>query len=247
MKILAAVQGSYGKRIAGHLKAWSPDGWTVETLTLPRVLPLLIDEPGEFLPQSVPDAELLLALVESEGAAQLVSTLAGLCGAKAVIVPVDNPSWLPPGLQSQLRQELTEKHINVVFPKTFCTLTENSAGFRRKAQPYQDQTIAAFARYFGKPDLELTIDPESKRVKDVMVEHGSPCGSTRHLAEKLVGMPLAELLPRAGLIVHQFPCLASMQIEEIDEGVFEPVMGISGYVVNEEIAQGLESLDSQTT
>jgi len=197
-----------------------------------------------FYPQIVPDAELLLALVESEGAAQLVSALASLVSVKAVIVPVDNPSWLPQGLQNQLRQELTEKKINVVFPKTFCTLTENSAGFHRKVQPYQDQIIAAFARYFGRPRLKLIIDPEEKQVKEVTVERGSPCGSTHYLAEKLVGMPVAELLPRAGLIVHQFPCLASMQMDEIDEGIFEPVMGISGYVVNTEIAQGLNALDS---
>ncbi len=29
MRILAAVQGEYGKRIAGHLKAYSPGDWLI--------------------------------------------------------------------------------------------------------------------------------------------------------------------------------------------------------------------------
>ena len=90
MRILAAVQGDYGKRIVEHLKVRGPEEWIIETMSLPRALPMVIDEPDEFIPSDVAYAELLLALIESEGAAQLVPALARLCGAKASIVPVDN-------------------------------------------------------------------------------------------------------------------------------------------------------------
>ncbi len=239
MRILAAVQGDYGRRIVEHLKAWSPEEWLIETVTIPRALPMVIDEPDEFVPLDVARAELLLALIESEGAAQLVPALAKLCGARAAIVPVDNPTWLPLGLQNQIEQELGKAGVSAVFPKTFCTLTESSAGFRSNAQSYDDQVIASFARHFGRPRLKFEVDQTGEKIIAVTVERGSPCGSTHHVAEKLVGMAVKEAVPRAGLIVHQYPCLASMQQDEIDKGVFEPVMNISGYVMNDEIERVL--------
>jgi len=239
MRILTVVQGDYGRRIVEHLKVWAPQEWLIETVTIPRALPMVIDEPDEFVPSDVAQAELLLALSESEGAAQLVPAVARLCGARAVIVPVDNPAWLPLGLKNQIQQELSKTGVSVVFPKTFCTLTENSSGFRSNAQSYDNEVIASFARHFGKPKLKLGVDPKGEKITAVTIERGSPCGSTRHVAEKLVGMAVKEAIPRAGLIVHQYPCLASMQSDEIDKGVFEPVMNISGYVMNDEIERAL--------
>ena len=241
MRILGAVQGDYGKRIIEHLKVWSAKEWVIETVTLPRALPMVIDDVDEFVPSDVAHAELLLALIESEGAAQLVPALARLCGAKASIVPVDNPTWLPLGLQNQIQQELGKAGVSAVFPKTFCTLTESSVGFRSNAQSYDDGVIASFARHFGKPGLELRLDQKGEKIMAVSVERGSPCGSAHHLAEKLVGMTVKEAVPLAGLIVHQYPCLASMQQDEIDKGIFEPVMNISGYVMNDEVERVLQS------
>jgi hypothetical protein len=241
MRILAAMQGDYGRRIVEHLKAQSPTDWLIETVTLPRALPMVIDEPEEFVPSGITGAELLLALIESEGAAQLVPAISRLCGAKAAIVPVDDPSWLPPGLQNQIQRELNSAGVQAVFPRTFCTLTENSTGFRSNAQSYDNEVIASFARRFGMPRLTISLDEKGEKITAVKVERGSPCGSTYHAAEKLVGMSVKEAVPRAGLIVHQFPCLASMQQYEIDRGVFEPVMNISGYVMNDEVELKLKS------
>jgi hypothetical protein len=241
MRILAAVQGDYGRRIVEHLKAKSPADWIIETVTLPRALPMVIDEPEEFVQSGIPDVELLLALIESEGAAQLVPAIARLCGAKAAIVPVDDPSWLPPGLQNQIQREMDSAGVQAVFPRTFCTLTENSTGFRGNAQSYDNEVIDSFAKHFGRPRLTISLDEKGEKITAVNVERGSPCGSTHHAAEKLVGMSVKEAVPRAGLIVHQFPCLASMQQYEIDRGVFEPVMNISGYVMNDEVELKLQS------
>jgi hypothetical protein len=239
MQILIAVQGDYGRRIVKHIMDFAPEGWVVETIALPQALPLVIDEPEEFLPSDIPYTELLLALIESEGAAQLVPTLARHCGARAVLVPVDNPAWLPLGLQNQIGQEMGKAGVSVVFPRTFCTLTETSAGFRSNSRSYVDKVIASFARHFGKPRLKLVLDQRGEKIVAVTVERGSPCGSTYYVAEKLVGMTTKEVIPLAGLIVHQYPCLASMQQDEIDKGVFEPVMNISGYVMNEEVKRNI--------
>ncbi|MFC2069865.1 DUF166 domain-containing protein [Chloroflexota bacterium] len=243
MRILAAVQGEYGKRIVEHMKASAPGDWVIETVTLLPRLPMVIDEPEDFLPSHITDAELLLALIESDGAAQLVPALAKACGAKAAIIPVDDPSWLPLGLQNQIAEELSRVGVNAAFPRTFCTLTENSAGFRSNTRAVDGELIVSFGRYFGMPKLRIELDDKGEKIAAVIVERGSPCGSSRHAAEKLVGMAVEEVVPRAGLIVHQFPCLASMQQDEIDTGVFEPLMNISGYVMNDEVERALESTD----
>lgn len=243
MKILAAVQGEYGKRIAENVSERMPGDWKLETITLPRALPVLIDEPEEFLPSSVPPSDLLLGLIESDGAAQLVPALACISGVKSVIVPVDNPAWLPPGLQSQIGEEMAKNGIQSVYPKTFCTIIENSAGYRSNTVSYENEMISRFARFFGRPKLAITLDDSGKKIAGVIVERGSPCGSTHHAAEKMVGMSIHNVVPYAGLVVHQFPCLASMQQEEIDKGVFEPLMNISGYVMNEVVEAELKSSD----
>lgn len=243
MRILAGVQGEYGNRIVENLKAYAPGEWVIENVTLPPRLPMVIDEPEDFLPSNIVEAELLLALIESDGAAQLVPALAKACRVKSVIVPVDDPSWLPLGLQGQIERELSDAGVKAAFPRTFCTLTEDSTGYRGKMRSYDDDLIAEFGRHFGKPKLRVELDKKGEKITAVVVERGSPCGSTRHAVGKLIGMSVEDAVPRAGLMVHQFPCLASMQQDEIDDGVFEPLMNISGYVMNEEMERALKSAD----
>jgi len=219
----------------------APAGWSVETLKAPLTLPPVVDEPEEYLPTTVAEVDLLLAMTESMGAAQLITTLAKLSKAGSVIMPVDNPAWLLPGMKLQIRRELEREGIASVFPKTFCTLTERSYGYRHGYEEYGDERIAEFARIFGKPRLEVRLDPEGRTIMGVSVTRGAPCGSTHFVAEKLAGMPVEEILPQAGLMAHYYPCMASMQREHLDEGMFEPVMNISGYVVNEELKRVLDS------
>lgn len=235
MRIIVLIQGSYGERIVQNLRQRSPQGWRIEAITITRALPLIVDEPEEFLSSNIPQADLLLALTESAGAAQLIPAVVRLSGAKSVIAPIDNSAWLPLGLKNQLQRELAELGVAAVFPKTFCTLTETSAGFRGNAEPYDNEHIASFARHFGRPKLKISVDPQNGGIIEVMVERGAPCGSTHFAADNLVGVVVGEVVPRAGLIVHHYPCLASMQREQIDEGLLETLMHVSGYVMNEEV------------
>lgn len=242
MHILALVQGQYGDRIVAHIRASAPDGWSIDSIRAPEGLPPVVDDPEDFLPSIAPEADLLLALTESSPAAQLITTLAKLCGAKAVIAPIDNSAWLPPGLKNQIKRELSRTGATAVFPKTFCTLTESSAGFRGKAEPYENEYISSFARHFGAPRLKIKAGPEGRTIAEVTVERGTPCGSTHFTTQKMKGMPLDEVVPGAGLTVHIYPCSASMQNEYIDDDLFEPVMHISGYVMNDNIEGELEAL-----
>lgn len=241
MRILALQQGHYGQRIIEYIKKSAPPDWVIEIIVPPGRLPLIIDEPKEFLPAGIPQADLLLALSESAETAQLVPAIAELAQVKAVIMPVDNSAWLPPGLKNQLRQEMSTMGITAVFPKTFCTLTEKTTGFRDDVEGYENGHVAEFAKYFGMPRLDIRVDSNREKILEVIIERCAPCGSTHRVAEKLVGVPVGEAVPQAGLHCHHYPCLASMQMEPNGE----TLMHISGYVVNEEVEEKLRSFRKQ--
>ena len=237
MRLLVITQGPYGERIARNIGENIPSNWSIEELALPKALPPLIDDPDEFLPEAIPAADLLIAAGESAGAAQLTTDLVTRSGARSVIAPIDNSAWLPPGLANQLKRELAEMNVAVAFPKPFCSLTENSYGYRGSAQPYQDELISAFAKRFGRPKLKITVNPDTKLIEQFEVERDSACGSVVHTARQMMGLSADEADTRAGLILHHYPCLCSMNQEQIDDRLFDTLMHVSGYIMNEEVAE----------
>ncbi len=236
MRILVMHQGHYGQRILEHIRKSGPQTWVIETISSPRALPIVIDEPEDFLPSKIPQADLLLALSESPETAQLIPAIARLSEVKAVITPIDHSAWLPPGLKNQIQQEMGKMGVASVFPKTFCTLTERDSGFGTEVETYDNQYISSFATYFGRPKLEIRVHPQSGKITEVRVERSAPCGSTHRVAEKLIGVDVKEAVPQAGLHAHHYPCLASMDMEPWGD----TLMHISGYVVNDEVKRRIE-------
>jgi len=239
MRILVFVQGSGGERIFRNVKERSPAGWTVESIKLPPVLPAIIDEPEQFIASDLPRTDVILFLGESPQAPQLIPDVAIAAGAKAVIAPIDNSSFMPPGLKNQLQRRLAALGIAAAFPRTFCTLTENSYGYRRSVESYDSEVIAAFARHFGRPKLKIKIDQVTNKIEAVEVERGAPCGTTHYTAQRLVGLSADEAVPGAALICHYYPCHASMQQEQIDKDMFDTLMHLSGYLINEAVEEAL--------
>lgn len=246
MRILVVTQGPYGERIARNLRENAPPDWTVDGMALPRALPLLIDDPDEFLPEAIPETDLLIAAGESPGAAQLTTDLVMRSGARSVIAPIDNSAWLPPGLANQLSRELAGMNVAAAFPKPFCSLTETSYGYRGSAQSYQDELISAFARHFGRPKLKITVNPETKLIEQVEVERNSACGSVAHTARQMIGLSADDADTRAGLILHHYPCLCSMSQEQIDDRLYDTLMHVSGYIMNEEVSDQVKPFKTPT-
>jgi len=236
MRILVLTQGPYGERIARNLRDTAPSDWIVKELALSKRLPVLIEEPEEFMPAGVPQADLIIAASESPGAAQLISEFVKRSGALSVIAPIDNSAWLPPGLANQLKTELAEMGVAVAFPKPFCSLTESSYGFRRAAQPYKDEIISKFAQHFGGPKLKIKVNPETMLIERVEVLRNSACGAVAHAAKGMVGLHADEADVKAGLILHHYPCLCSMNQEWLDDRLYDTLMHASGYIMNDEVA-----------
>ncbi len=235
LKILAIVSGEYGRRHAANVKEHAPPGWSVEVWQAPAVLPLMIDYPEDYVPDSLPAADLVLAFGENKGIAELVPEVVKLAGARAVIAPVDNEAWLPRGLARQLRGWLEDMGVPCVTPKPLCSLTETDyATGRRQRVTYDDPLIAEFARYFGRPEMRLTVDPDTRQITGVEVSRDAVCGCARYVAERLVGVSADEAEQEAGMLHHHFPCLASMGID-LDYG--DTLLHISGNIMKDNVAE----------
>ena len=235
LHILAIVTGEYGERHVANIGRHGPASWSVSEWRAPSRLPPVIDEPEEFLPDALPPADLILSFAETAAVALLIPAVVRITGARSVIAGVDNEAWLPRGLAHQLREWLQEMEVACVTPKPLCSLTETHFGVRRgERSPYDDALISEFARWFGKPELLISVDPSTRTITHVEVQRDSVCGNARFVAERLVGISVEAAEQEAGLLHHHYPCLASMGI---DEDFADTLMHVSGNVMRDVVAE----------
>jgi hypothetical protein len=234
MKILAIVSGEYGNRHVQNIKTHGPKDWQIETWQTPPVFPPFIDDPKDLLPDHLPPVDLILSFAEHKGAAELLPEIASMTNAQAVLVAVDDENWLPRGLDRQLHGWLIEMDVACVTPKPLCSLTESTYGVtRHETAAYDNPLIAEFAKYFGKPELTLEIDPESRMITSAEVKRDAVCGCARFTAEGLVGLSVDEAEEKAGLLHHHYPCLASMQ--KLPHFNHDTLMHVSGQVIKNNV------------
>ena len=203
LKISVLLQGWYGERIANHIRSLRPD-WEIWTIDIGRGFPRLPEGPiledlkekvMALVPEGALEPDIALFLLEESGACLLIPSLAEALRARSVLCPVDAYEVLPRGLERQLSEELLEMGICSSFPRPFCSLSGGPG------------PIGIFASWFGRPEVEVEV--EEGVVKSIRVLRGAPCGSTHHLARKLVGTPVEDVARLAGLYVQTYPCLAS--------------------------------------
>ena len=236
MRLLIVTQGEYGKRILENIRRHAPDSWNVEEWQAPRVLPAVMDYPEDYLPKELPTADLILSLGEHPGVAELLPDIATAARARAVIAPVDRVDWLPRGLMNQLKRWLADRGVSSVFPKPFCTLTEESYNYGKHRVSYQDPLIAEFARYFGQPSFDLVC--RDGVIEQVRVCRDAACGCARFVADRLPGTSADNAEQESGMLHHHYPCLASMGM---DPDFHDTVMHISGRVMKEAIEQEIRA------
>jgi len=233
MKILAIVSGEYGLRHVQNIRQNAPPNWVVSTWQAPAFLPLIVEYPEDHLPASLPQSDLILSFAENSGTAQLIPDLAKMVGAQAVIAGIDNEAWLPRGLARQLCGWLKDMGVACVTPKPLCTLTETHYSLGRGQRAgYEYPLISEFARYFGRPEFEIQVDPQTRTITGVSVRRDTLCGCARYVAAGLAGVLADDAGNIAGLRHHHFPCLASMGI---DADFGDTLMHVSGNILKDAV------------
>ena len=236
MQILAIISGEYGQRHVENIQAHGPSTWNVQVWHAPTLLPPVIDYPEDYLPAALPNCDLILSFAEHKGIAELLPDIARMTGAKSVIAAIDNEAWLPRGLARQLHGWLKDQGVACATPKPLCSLTAIDFGVtRRQRMTYHDLLIAEFAKYFGQPELKLTIDPTSRLITAAEVQRDAVCGCARYVAGKLVGIPVDDAEEKAGLLHHHYPCLASMV--KLPDFNHDTLMHESGNLLKNNITQ----------
>jgi len=227
INILAILSGEFGHRNVRNIQANAPNGWSIEVWQAPSALPQMIDYPEDHIPDSFPDSDLILSFAEITGVAELLPKIAKMSGAKAVVVAVNNETWLPLGLGRQLRGWLKDMGVVLATPRPLCSLTETDYGVTRWDRiKFESPEIAEFARYFGKPNLKIEIDEDTSTIKSAEVIRDAVCGNTRHVAQQIIGLTTAEVLDKANLLHKHFPCLTTMT--KLDDFDHETLMHESG-------------------
>lgn len=196
------IQGDYGKRFGENIKNNCPEGWEILEYKYIKKLPIVVDDFSEYLPDKLPECDLLISLQEIQAVAEMIPEMTKMTGAKGVIAPIDNKTYLSSGLARQLKKKLQKDRIEMVHPMTFCTLSEKDT---------KDELILEFLRYFGKPKVEIEIQMD--KVKEVKVLRDAPCGNTRFVAEHLVGCNVKDAVEKSGILHHNHPCYATMTMD----------------------------------
>lgn len=187
-----------------HCRDWRVEDHAAEIAAVirhPSVLPELIDDPLEYLPEELPRHDVLIAVQIHEEILVELPRLSAHCGGKAVIAPVEAPDWMSRWAKNKLISTAKEHHIEVAVPKPFCALTapEGSA-------------IAAFIERFriGKPRVEIEI--LDGRIARATALISAPCGNSHYVAHNLQGCPINDALAvEVSHYWHAFPCTAGMK------------------------------------
>lgn len=236
MRLLVLITGEYGARHVANMRANTPAGWEINTWETPKVLPPVLDYPEDYLPDTLPPADLILSLAEVRGVAELIPDIAQMTGAQAVIAPIDNVTWLPTGLARQLHDWLARQDVACVTPKPFCSLTETHYNALRQKTTYDNALIREFALHFGAPAFHAEVDAQTRQITQLTVTRDACCGCARYTAEKLAGTPVDEALEAGGLHHHHFPCQASMGI---DPEFGDTLMHVSGNIMKDALKVAL--------
>ena len=236
MHVLVLKTGEYGQRHVENLEQFAPKDWTILSWQTPRSLPIVLDYPEDYLPETLPAADLILSLAELPGVAEMIPDIAKMSGAKAVIAPIDSQAWLPFGLANQLRGWLDQDDVYCVTPMPFCTLTERHTNTLRLKEKYENTIISQFARHFGRPAFEVAVNASTKRIEAVNVVRDACCGCGKFAAAKLAGARVADSLEQIGLNHHHYPCQASMGIDPL---YGDTLMHISGNIMKDALREAL--------
>ena len=198
---LLHIGDRYAELVAENLAKRCPDS-AIASFAIPQALPLVVDDPQEYLPAELGQADVVIAVHIHPDLLYEIPHAVGDRDTRALIAPIEDPSWIQQGLVNQVTRACVRFGIESAFPKPFCSLQPTSPA------------IGEFCERFGvgRPDFDLIIEDGS--VKEVVFRRGSSCGCTEWAVRRLVGARAEDDLRHlASVGLHTYPCLASMAMD----------------------------------
>lgn len=202
--------------------------------------PDLIEDAEQYLPKELPEVDFLLVVgIHQDLLAELPSFLKEK-EIKAVIVPIEDPKWVPPGLQVQVLEDFEKFGIQAAFPKPFCALNANLNEYNKVGfnTTKERSNIIEFIQYFkiGEPIVSFLLSKDGKSIEDSCVIQSAPCGSTYFIVQQLKGKYIYDnetsLNEKISKAHHSYPCNASMDQDSI---LRDSILHVGGYLVRNAI------------
>jgi hypothetical protein len=211
-------------------------------------LPDFIEDPEKLLPKNIPKIDFLMVIGIHQDLLSALPPYLKNKEIKAVIVPIEDPKWVPPGLQVQVLEEFEKNGIQAAFPKPFCSLSKeldeyNKIGFNIT---HSHNFINEFIDYFkiGKPIVSFLLSKDEQYIEDTCVIQSAPCGSTFFIVQQLKSKYFkngksgnVSLNERISKAHHSYPCNASMDQDSI---LKDSILHIGGYLIRNAIRKELK-------
>jgi hypothetical protein len=214
--------GEYANRFIETLATHSPS--LAASITgieeLSKDLPSFVEDVSPYLP-NMPDSDLLIVIgVHQDILASLPQIVEKTgTGAKAVIVPLEDPTWCPLGLQKQIEHGLEQMNVEYRFPKPFCSLKPDDT------TPMINEFIELSS--MGMPLVEVGIENELFS-EDCRVLRSAPCGSSYYVIENLKRKHISDVEKEISKYHHAYPCTASMAIDNV---LGDTILHRAGYMI----------------
>jgi hypothetical protein len=237
MRILAAIQGPCGQQMAENIRQNAPSHWSVSIWRAPPLIPPDQESLIRLLPRVLPAADLVLGLGESIQMAYLLPEIVARSGARALLVPIESPRWVPERAVRYLEVAMEGTGVAVAMPKPFCSLTMRTYSEASWRVVYQDAHIAEFARYFGRPELRILFD-DTQAVTRCEVRRDVACGFAQLLADRLIGCPIDQVESLASQFLQEHGCPNDGSL--IDRDYRVPLRHIADSIVREAVRREVE-------
>ncbi len=200
----------------------------VDIHEMPGNLPQFIEEPMEYVPKSMGECDLILAIGLHPDLLTTLPYIAKTTGAGAVIVPIEDHKLAPAGVVEQVREKLEEDGVECEFPKPFCSL-------EKTGKPIIDEFVDMG---FGRPVLRIELNLEGEIFTHVKVLRDAPCGSTWFVAKKLKWSDVKDYKEIISGAHHSYPCTGSM---ERDPLLGDTILHEGGYIIRKSVEEGMEN------
>jgi len=228
-----------------HVKSFASSIYYYEKIG--ENVPDFIEEPDIYLPKNLPSVDFLLVIGIHQDLLSALPEYIKDKDVKAVIVPVENPKWVPAGLQVQVLEDFERLGIQAAFPKPFCALSKvlneyNKTGFHLSSK---HNFINEFIDYFkiGEPIVSFLLSKDGESIEDTCIIQSAPCGSTYYICQQLKSkyfkngksgdLSLNERISKAH---HAYPCNASMDQDSI---LKDSILHVGGYFIRNAIRREL--------
>jgi hypothetical protein len=193
----------------------------VQVVEFPALLPVMLEDAEEYLPQSVKSHDVVVAIAVHEEI--LISFLEHFDTAKGVIIPLEEPWWISPYARNRIQTLGEQRGMEVAFPKPFCSLDA------------EEGVLGSFRKQFkvGKPEMAYRV--ADGIIRDARVRCSAPCGATYFVARNMVGRRVhRDLVQHMDTLLSAYPCTASTEVDrEFGDSIIHRAVHIQRDIMKE--------------